>query len=348
MLLRPSFAEQPSSDSIESGRSNHQDASLIRLDPLDALSKYPPVVTALSCTKGGKWLVAAGDDHALRVVQLRDGQTLQTLKGHSDWVQAVATIEESRLVFSCSNDGTLRSWSESNGWSSKIVHQSDVALMAIAIDSANEIVACLGFGHEIWIYSIHDGKLLTTLRSECSDQRAVAFSSDGRQLAAGGRDGSVRVWDWKSDRQPLEQQLHRDRIRSLSFSDDDSGILSIGEDRHFIKYQPSTGKVLLDRKITSGRLLSMASINTEMIAIAGSDNTIRIVEIVSGTEINRLVGHDGSVAVMVCCGDHLISGSFDTTIRVWDLSQAMHKSLGNYEHPVSARFQDSGVGESVR
>ncbi len=320
----------------------------IRLAPLDTNAKYPPVVTAIGCSQDGKWLIAAGDDHALRIVQLADGKTLHTLQGHTDWVQAVAILEEDRSIVSCSKDCTLRLWTSSDRWTSKVIHNGEVALMALATDQSNQFVACAGFGPHIWIYSLRDGSLLKTLTCDCSDQRALTFSSNGRQLASGGRDGVVRVWDWQSDHQPLEQLIHRDRIRSISFSENDSIITTVGEDRRFVRYQFQSGQILVEKKIAGGRLLSMTSIDPETIAVAGSDNTIRLIEISTGNEINRLHGHDGSVAVMMRSGDQLVSGSFDTTIRTWNLSRAMQKNTGNYEHPVSARFQDSGAGEAVR
>ncbi len=343
-LLAENAADRPKATAAESTDSQ----LLIRLAPLDTKAKYPPVVTAIGCSQDGKWLIAAGDDHALRIVQLADGRILHTLQGHTDWVQAVSILEENRSIVSCSKDCTLRVWSASEQWTSKIIHKGDVALMALATDEANQLVACGGFGPNIWIYSLRDGRLLKTLVCECSDQRAIAFSSDGRQLACGGRDGVVRVWDWQSDRHPLEQSIHQDRIRSISFSENDSVVSTVGEDRRFVRYQLNPGQILVERKIAGGRLLSMTNIDAETIAVAGSDNTIRLIEIRTGNEINRLHGHDGSVAVMMRSGDQLVSGSFDTTIRTWNLSRAMQKSTGKYEHPVSARFQDSGASEAVR
>lgn len=347
-FARPMAAgDAAQTDSVEPS-STVESQILIRLDPLDLTAKYPPVVTALGGSSDGKWLIAAGDDHALRIVQLNDGKMLETLKGHTDWVQAVSFIGDRSLIVSCSKDCTLRTWSASEHWSSKVLHHGDVALMAMAIDAKNQYVACAGFGPEIWIYSLNDGNHVKTITSPCNDQRALAFSSDGRQIASGGRDGVVRVWDWPTDLPPLEQALHHDRIRSIQFSDNDTIVTTIGEDRRFVRYQLGTGQVLLNQMIAGGRLLSMTNIDSNSIAVAGSDNTIRLIDISTGTEINRLFGHDGSVAIMIRSGNQLVSGSFDTTIRTWDLSKAMKMNSGNYEHPVSARFQDSGAGEAVR
>ncbi len=96
----------------------------------------------------------------------------------------------------------------------------------------------------------------------------VAFSNDGREIACGGRDGVVRIWNWTTDQQPFEQSLHRDRIRALRFSADDQEIISIGEDRRLVRYRHNTGQVVSDRVISTGRLLSMTFIDDESLAVA--------------------------------------------------------------------------------
>ena len=66
-------------------------------------------------------------------------------------------------------------------------------------------------------------------------------------------------------------------------------------------------------------MLSMCLINEDAVAVAGADNRIRIFDAISDEIVATLEGHKGSVAVMSPCGDFLASGSFDTTVRIWDL-----------------------------
>jgi len=49
----------------------------------------PPVVTAISVSPNGLFIAAAGDDHAIRIVELATGKTTATLIGHLDWVQCL-------------------------------------------------------------------------------------------------------------------------------------------------------------------------------------------------------------------------------------------------------------------
>jgi WD40 repeat protein len=298
-------------------------------------------------------LAAAGDDHALRIVNLQDGKTLRVIPGHQDWVHAIAIDEKYNSLLSCGTDGSLCRWNLGAASTAPpaIIHHHDMALATLTMDPEFRWVACAGFGTQIWIYSLDSNALVKTLSSPGADIRSIAFSADGKFLAAGGRDGVIRIWEWQTSNRPLEQPLHRNRIRSVRFSADDSEVMTIGEDRRVVRYRFGTGQVVFDRAIPSGRLLSMAFLDANSIAIAGSDNTIRWIDLQSGDELNRLTGHEGSVTAIIYHGQRLISGSYDTTIRIWDLElahQAKATGASYYQHPVSTRFPDSGIVEAIR
>lgn len=326
---------------------------LIRLQPLDPQGIYSPVVTALAATKDGKCLVAAGDDHVIRIVERSTGRLLKLLEGHIDWVQSIAILEGSQSILSCSNDGTLRLWSMSvDNSESSILHQGSIALFCLAVSPDEKFVALGGFGNTIAIRDIATSELVVNLVCECGDQRSLAFNGDASQLACGGRDGVLRVWSWMdmnaNSTHPLEQKLHNGRIRMVTFSDDGSVVTTIAEDRRLIRYHVHDGQVLLDQKIEGGKLMAMTRIDARLVAIAGADNTIRIMDVASGSEVHRLIGHDGSVASLLRNCDELVSSSYDTTIRYWNLERATRLDKTPYEHPVSARYIDSGVTENIR
>lgn len=57
-------------------------------------------------------------------------------------------------------------------------------------------------------------------------------------------------------------------------------------------------------------------------AISGSrDTTLRIWDIKTGLCKNVLVGHGASVRCLEIKGDIVVSGSYDTTARVWSISE---------------------------
>jgi len=58
----------------------------------------------------------------------------------------------------------------------------------------------------------------------------------------------------------------------------------------------------------------------QALAAGGSDNQVHIWDLGTRTVTRELVGHTGSVAALARSGAMLVSGSYDTTVCIWDLT----------------------------
>jgi WD40 repeat protein len=96
--------------------------------------------------------------------------------------------------------------------------------------------------------------------------------------------------------------------------------------------------------------MGLCQLAPHLFAIAGSDNTIRIFNDVDQQVQAKLIGHNGSVSILKRTNRHLISGSFDTTIRIWDIEHSVSSidARGRFVHPVAAQFEDSGAAGDVK
>jgi WD40 repeat protein len=65
------------------------------------------------------------------------------------------------------------------------------------------------------------GELISSLAGHTRDVRSAAFSPDGRYLASGSDDCTVRVWDWRDGRQILELSGHTDLVLGVTFPPSD-------------------------------------------------------------------------------------------------------------------------------
>jgi WD40 repeat protein len=144
-------------------------------------------------------------------------------------------------------------------------------------------------------------------------------------LLCGGRDGGIHVWEVETGELIVDKHLHKSRIFTAAFSSDGEVITSAGEDRHLIRFDLKTEKVIMDRELATTKLMSMCLINDQLVAVAGSDNSIRLYDMMVDDVIAKLNGHFGTVAIMCPCGEMLASGSFDTSVRIWDLAAEVEK-----------------------
>jgi WD40 repeat protein len=356
--------------------------SVLQLDPLSGESERP-VVTAMAISPDGTLMAAAGDDHAIRLIAIPEGKIVRVLTGHRDWVQFIEFSPKGNRIASCGNDGLLCIWNLSTSNSAAanldsvrvepVRNQLPHALFVLAFNHEDDLFAA-GFHNSVYRLDVECNSLSVYLRSDCRDIRALALSHQHDQLAFAGRDGILRLAAIPANNMPANnmpaigatsdkassdnsrpinlasQPIHFDRIRGLCYSSDDKSIFSVSEDRRLIQFDVASRSVVSQLDLSAGKLLAIFPLDNDLIAVSGSDNTIRIINTNDSTVLSKLVGHDGSISVLRRTQSQLISGSFDTTIRTWNIAHAISKvdNAGRFMHPVAAQFEDSSAQESIR
>jgi WD40 repeat protein len=379
LLSAPAPSHQPHSDALLPATARYASSfdalaeltmpSVVRLTPLPGQTECP-VITAVAVSPDGQRIAAAGDDHAIRLVSSRDGAIEATWIGHRDWVQAMDFSPDGQMLASCAKDGTLGVWSipQANSVSSSscqnimpeiAFHRVPHALTTVAFTAEQELFAA-GFSDAIYRLDLASRQWNVDHRSDCRDIRTIAGSKDRKWLAYAGRDGVIRVLDRRGEISPLPtpsprefaiaQLAHFDRVRCLCFTENDREILSVGEDRRLVRLDLATKRVLSQFDLDAGKLYAVQPLDGSLVAVSGSDNAIRIIDIDRNQIVAKLVGHDGSIAVLRRAAGSLISAGFDTTLRTWSLrrSTTEQDDAGRFMHPVAAQFEDSSAQESIR
>ncbi len=281
-----------------------------------------PVVTALAISPDGKILAAAGDDHLIRFFDLTDGKLLHTLVGHSDWVRSLDFSPNGLTLASAGDDRKVRIWDVASAKQLRALPEHSVAIFNVAFSPDGKTVAAAGFEKQIRIYDAATGAVKRSISGPSSDMRALAFSDDGKLLATGGRNGKLQVLN-VADGSEKKLDAHQQRIRRLAFSPNDGQLASVGEDQQVRIWNLQQPGTPLTFACDGAKIMSLAFCGPNKLATGGSDNIVHLWDVTGKSEDCRLIGHTGTVAALASNaeGTELVSGSFDTSIRIWKLQR---------------------------
>jgi WD40 repeat protein len=168
-----------------------------------------------------------------------------------------------------------------------------------------------------------------TFRGHTDAVTSVAFSPDGKRLASGSSDRTVKVWDAETSRELFTLQGHSLTVTSVCFSPDGKRIASAcseypkpGEVK---VWDAATGKELWNlRGHTAGVIGVAFSPDGRLLASAGNDITVKLWDPATGKEVRTLAraNEERPVAFTGIAfspnGRHLATvGAFETA-TVWE------------------------------
>jgi len=176
--------------------------------------------------------------------------------------------------------------------------------------------------------------------------RQVAFSNDGRMLAATDASGLVTVRNTAGWRM-LARLQHAGGATSVAFAPDGESLFTAGYDGAVRQWELPSGKLVGELKGAVGPLWSLdVSPDGTRIAAAGEDRVIRIWTLDQPTKPLLLRGHERNVWEVRFSpdGKQLASGSFDATARLWDAATGKQLRLlkGHEQAVVGLDFSPDG------
>ena len=164
-------------------------------------------VNGVAFSPDGERLVSAGGDGAVKVWNGRTGKVIQTLDAHPDAVFSVAFHPDGRHLASVGADQKVKVWDLTtrtqvfDGPCDAVHNFGTAYTVAFSPGDGRQLAAGSGGAAKVWDW--RSRQPLHTFDGHQKRAISVAFSRDGRRLASGSGQGSVKLWDPEAGGEPL-------------------------------------------------------------------------------------------------------------------------------------------------
>ena len=275
-------------------------------------------------------IASAGESATVKLWNLQN-DTVTTLRGHTEQVNAITFSPNGRWLVSGSDDYTFKVWDVSQRTEiTNLQHITDRArsqIKAVAFSPDGRHLATAGVHVKLW--DTRSWSEIATLR-HAEWIWTTVFSSDNKLIATGDASGHVHVWNVETQQAIVQLQADSNSVYAVQFSPNGRLLAGAGYE----------GKVRLWKvpnweshgTLTSNGTVSEISFSPDSSTLATPGyESVDLWAVGVGENMATLTGHTDWVRATDFSpdGNALISGGADGTLRIWDVTpySATHRDM---------------------
>jgi WD40 repeat protein/RNA polymerase-binding transcription factor DksA len=156
------------------------------------LKGHEDFVHSVTFSPDGKFLASGSKDNMVKIWEIGSWREVTTLKGHEGAVYLVTFSPDGKFLISGGGDEAVKVW-DVGSWREVITLKGHISEGAFSPDK--KFLAFMS-NATVKVCEVGSWREVATLRGHEDLVFSVSFSPDGKFLASGSNDKTVKVWGW--------------------------------------------------------------------------------------------------------------------------------------------------------
>ncbi|RXN21400.1 guanine nucleotide-binding subunit beta-5 [Labeo rohita] len=251
-------------------------------------------------------------------------KTRRTLKGHGNKVLCMDWCRDKRRIVSSSQDGKVIVWDAYTTNKEHAVTMPCTWVMACAYAPSGCAVACGGLDNKCSVYplSLDKNENLSAKKKSVAMHTNYLSSCSFTNSDMQGCDKKANVWDMRSGQNVQSFETHESDINSVKYYPSGDAFATGSDDATCRLYDLRADRevaIYSKESIIFGASSVDFSLSGRLLFAGYNDYTINVWDVLKGTRVAILFGHENRVSTVRVSpdGTAFCSGSWDNTLRIW-------------------------------